>query len=261
VSDEGERERGLEILASLVERGNDALEGLARAERARFVERLYTSWIAGTIPPAAVGADDAIEANRRIGRAFRALPSALTDPLSFERTERDEMDVRRWCWVPGWYLMSQDEDLLLMDDDYVAALCQEASEGCTKRKYALSIVEHHARDGAHHALWDGAERLEEHLEKVGSWAALAHAADAPELAAYLERLGRYAEPRAVDQAEVRQRVLDLRRCHANEGVAPSFTREGDRWVARLDRANVTEGRLVIEAATGRMWAEEVARRE
>jgi hypothetical protein len=41
---------------------------------------------------------------------------------------------------------------------------------------------------------------------------------------------------------------------------PCPAHEGDRWLARLDRANTLPGQLVIDRRTGAMRAEETARR-
>ncbi|HEU4410675.1 MAG TPA: hypothetical protein VFS43_35800 [Polyangiaceae bacterium] len=119
-----------------------------------------------------------LEADRRLGRVFARLPTELTEAYELERDLTGETDLRRWCWVPGWVGSSQDEDLLIMSDANVAPLLDEAREGCTKRDYVLKIVEHHARDSAHHALWDGAKHLPDVLARCRSWAPAARAARA-----------------------------------------------------------------------------------
>jgi hypothetical protein len=247
-----DRARGLQLLSALHARGVGVLDELDEVEAARFAKRFYEGWVAGRIPPAVVGVSDPVEANRLLGAIWRGLPSRLTERMSIERRIRGDIDARRWCWVPGWYAMSQDEDLLLMRDALMRPLLEEAAAGCTKREYVLSIVEHHARDSAHHALWDGAHDLEPRLRRIGGWATLARNARALALATYLERLGSYAEARDIDEAEVQQRVYDLRRCSADASRTPAIHREGRRWVARLDRANVLEGWLVVDSTTGRM---------
>lgn len=242
----------LPLLCAIQERGVKAVDELGNADSRRFVERLLSTWIAGDIPLTAVGASGRTDADRRIARLWRKLPQRLTAGLDVECDAPSDADIRRWCWIDGWHLMSQDEDLLLMDDALVPLLLEEVGEGCTKRDYVLAIVGHHARDSAHHALWDGAKRLAARLRRIARWAPLAKAVGADELATYLDRLGGYAKPRKVDEADIRQRVFDLRRCSPDEGRRPSPHREGRYWVARLDRANISEGYLVVDADTGRM---------
>ncbi|MBK6580002.1 MAG: hypothetical protein IPG17_28235 [Sandaracinaceae bacterium] len=85
-------------------------------------------------------------------------------------------------------------------------------------------------------------------------------AGATDLVDYAARIASYAVQGAVKREDVEQRVFDLRRCHPNRTVPPHVRLEGDRWLARLDRANTLPGQLVIDRRTGAMRAEETARR-
>lgn len=234
-----------------------ALGAIPEVDAHEVLAALFEAWVAGQLD-ATLTARGATY--RSFGALLMGLPERFTDGLSAERMADDEVDVRRWCWAPGWYLLSQDEDLMVMNDDCVSALLEEGAAGCPKREYVFGIVEHHVRDQMHHALWDGASTLPERLawaRQVGEDAARAGATD---LVDYASRIASYAVQGAVKREDVDQRVFDLRRCHPNRTVPPKVRLEGELWLARLDRANTLPGQLVIDRRTGAMHAEETARR-
>jgi hypothetical protein len=234
-----------------------ALGAMREVDAHEVLAALFEAWVAGRLE-AHLHAQG--ETYRSFGALLTGLPERFTVGLSAERMADDEVDVRRWCWAPGWFLLSQDEDLMVMNDDCVSALLEEGAAGCPKREYVFGIVEHHVRDQMHHALWDGAATLPERLVwagRVASEAALAGAADVSDYAA---RIASYAVQGAVKREDVEQRVFDLRRCHPNRTVPPHVRLEGDRWLARLDRGNALVGQLVIDRRTGAMRADETVRR-
>ena len=236
-----------------------AFAAMEEAAAYDLLAELHAAWVAGELGAEVFSQAIPIrhgDVDRRVGRFLQQLPESLTSELRVERCVTTESDARRWCWAPGWS-GGQDEDLLLMRDELVPALLDEAGHRCPKRDYALEIVQHRARDATHHALWDGAKGLRERLDLDAAWIPLARAADAPALAGYLERLAGYREiQRVVDRAQVIQRVLDLRRCRPDEATPVDALRHDDRWIARFDRANLLAGDLVIEVGSGRMWAEQ-----
>lgn len=157
--------------------------------------------------------------------------------------------LRRWAWQPRWYLMSQDEDLLLMDDALVPHLLDLARERRTpKRDYILEIVAHHARDTCTHAVW-WAREIPETLTRVAAWAPAARSADAPDLAAYLERLGSYARPAPVDRDGALQRLLDLARCSPPQPREVALRAVAEGWTGSL-KHSAGNKRIRIDARTG-----------
>lgn len=236
---------------------------MPRDEAQGLVRELGLAWIEGDLGMSLFpDATSITEADRRMGRTWARLPSSLSEVIALERGLGGETDLRRWCWVPGWVLLSQDEDLMVMSDHNVAPLLEEAREGCTKRDYVISIVEHHARDSMHHALWEGASHLTVMIERCRGWIEHARSAQAEGLVAYLERLSTYARRGPVQKSEeVAQRVFDLRRCSPERQSVPVVRRDGARWRAPFARANLAPGELVVELATGRMWAEETAKKK
>lgn len=245
----------IELLSVPFDDWSDALARLPHEEAVRTVRELHRAWIEGEVGAGPFVENDITAADRRIGRFFQWLPDSLRDCRRVVRMAHGETEVRRWCWAPGWWLIDQDEDLMLMDDANVVPLLEEAREGCTKRDAAIAYVEHHLRDHAHAAVWMGSEACSERLALTAEWGPLARSASAPILSAYLVRLGSYAGARRVPREEMDARVFDLRRCSPDVHVPPEVEREGSRWVARLDRAGVEPGRLVVEVSTGKMWGE------
>ena len=225
-----------------------AYQRLAPEQREEALEAAYAAWIEGELTAGA-------EEDRALGRVLSSLPEEWCEPVIIDRVSPSLDELRRWCWGRDWILFSDDEDLMLMDDRYVESLLDEARRGCPKRDYAIGVVQHHARDSAHHVAFSGAAKLRDRLRTIGGWAAWARAANAPGLVDYLERLGGYAVEREVSAEEVEQRVLDLRRCDPRPGERPEVRRVGQNWVAPLPLANVTPGELFVEVATGKTWAE------
>lgn len=238
----------------------------AHAEAPRLLAAVRDAWIDDRLTPAVweslTGTRVARAAvDRAMGAIFAEIDRrGVRAPHVERRIDRDESDgegetaVRRWCWTPSWRLMSQDEDLLLMTDDFLPWLLDEAAARCTKRDYVLRIVEHHARDSAHHALWDGADPKPRFV-RIGEWLPAVERARAPELVDYFTRLAGYAHAARVSRYDARQRVFDLRRCTARTEIEPELERRGDEWVARFDLADVTPGELHVHAESGEMWAE------
>ncbi|MFY0539256.1 hypothetical protein [Nannocystis pusilla] len=74
---------------------------------------------------------------------------------------------------------------------------------------------------------------------------------APELAAYLERLGSHAVGGPVDRAGAEQRLLDLGRCHEPPRSALDLRAVDGGWEGWLI-ISARDRRLRIDAATGRM---------
>jgi len=244
----------IELLSMPVEDWPAAIAALPPAEAEKHLRDLHRAWVGGELGTRPCPTLDLSEVDRRIGQFFQQQPRSWVESLHVERFAKTESDVRRWCWAPGWSLIEQDEDLMLMDDAFVEPLLEEARERCTKRKYVLGIVAHHVRDSAHHAAWQGSDALEDRLRLARNWRPLARSAEAPDLVEYLERLAGYAERRKVTREEVDTRVFDLRRCHPDVHLVPVVERKGREWIARLDRAGTTEGRLMVDAGSGRMWA-------
>jgi hypothetical protein len=237
----------------------DALVGLPEADARSLLGEIYSAWLTEQIEPADfpyLGPDEPLAFTRELGRMFRDLPARWRDELWHLSPAQSELAVRRWCWAPGWELDSMDEDLLLMKEELIPSLLEEAGADCTKRRYVLAIVEHLARDVAHHAVWAEPAHLIATLRRIATWLPLARAARANELADYLARLASYAEPMHVDRATLEQRVLDLRRCYAARHVPIEVKRDQRRWLARLDRGNIRQGLLIVDADSGQMWAVE-----
>ncbi|MDC0716580.1 hypothetical protein [Nannocystis bainbridge] len=260
--------RVVQILGPVAWRGDEGsiaawverLRGLADDEGpqiARSLLRLYrhgrlspNRWaeLTGAPPQVAGEIDDAI---RRLWDAFAA---AGLVPLHHTEENLGRVSpglVKRWAWQPRWSLMSQDEDLLLMLDALVPTLLAVAAEPrVPKRLYMFRIVGHHARDAACNAVYRGVQ-IEETLRRAATWAPQARAVGAPELATYLERLGRHADAGPVDHEGAEQRLLDLASCsEPPRGELELVAVEGG-WEGRHVRATLP-GRTRIDGATGRM---------
>lgn len=236
--------------------GPQSARRLLRAYRHGALSPERWAELTGAPPRIASDIDDAI---RRLWDAFAA--AGLTDPY---RTEDHVGRIRaglarRWAWQPRWSLMSQDEDLLLMEDALVPTLLEVAAERrVPKRTYLLEIVQHHARDSCCQAAYHGHD-LEATLRRAAGWAPQARAAGAPELAEYLERLGRHALRGPVDRAGAEQRLLDLGRCAEPPRRALDLREVDGGWTGWIVHS-AGNRRLRIDAATGRMTLLETSRK-
>jgi hypothetical protein len=140
--------------------------------------------------------------------------------------------VRLWAYTEEWLLISQDEDLVLMDDDIIHDLLVIAAEAsCPKRDYILQIVAHWARDSAFAAA--GTDRFAQVVTTVAEHGAAAHAAGAAALAEYFGRLGSYARPGSDSEKEALLRGLDLARCREPNASSISIKRDGKDWLVTL----------------------------
>ncbi len=189
-----------------------------------------------------------IELDRVMGRWLAALDESLPD-LQIEKSIESLGDVRRWCWSEGWVLMSQDEDLLLMEDSNMPILLDEIAHLCTKADYAFSIVMHHLRDSAHQACAEN--KLPERLDQMAIWLPQLEAIAASYNIDYARRLLRYSQRRKIDLETATQMIYDLRRCHPDLN-SPAQLRSSKRgWECAFKQGNVLPGTLEIERATGR----------
>lgn len=180
-----------------------------------------------------------------------AAAAGLTRAHSIDGVGHNRQAIRRWAWQPRWYLMEQDEDLLLMDDVVVPMLLEIAGEpGVPKRDYMLEIAGHHARDTCSAALyWD--RDLAKTLTRAAAWAPAARAVGASALAEYLERLGRHAQRGPVDREGAVQRLVDLARCQPPPPGKIEVAEVPGGWAGPLLFSS-TSTRIRIDAATGVM---------
>ena len=255
--DEGSVAAWVERLRALPDdEGPQIARRLLRAYRHGALSPERWAELAGEPPPIASDIDDAV---RRLWDAFAA--AGFVQPYrTEERLGRVRAGLaRRWAWQPRWYLMSQDQDLLLMSDALVPTLLETAAERrVPKREVLLEIVRHHARDTCCHAAYHG-EQLEAELRRVAAWAPQARTVGAPELAAYLERLGRHAVAGAIDRQGAEQRLLDLGRCGEPPRSALDLRAVDGGWEGWLVHS-AGNRRLRIDAATGRMTSIPAPRR-
>jgi hypothetical protein len=243
-----------ETLPPTLEAWPDAIAAMPSGDAWWVVSELHRAWIEGALR-ADFFPDEASPAiDRRIGRMFQRLPEALVGALYVDLLASDETSARRWCWAPGWVLLSQDEDLILMCDELMVPLLEEVAAQCTKYDYVLEIVAHHARDAAHAALWkpDADVALAEVAERIGGFLPAARAAGASRLVGYLERLVGYATRRHVKLEEAEQRVFDLRRCYEDKERAPAVVRRDRSFIAPMHSGTGVPDDLVIDVDTGRM---------
>lgn len=217
---------------------------------------------------------DGVVWDRQVGQVLARFaadhPDWVNEEIEFIGAQ-DERSTRRWCWAVGWTLISQDEDLLLMNEPCDAWLLDEALRGAPKGPYAVSIVAHAVRDGLHAALWPakpaigrgrtgpiaGAEvhtAVDTAIARASRVANTLAGSTFHHAFEYARRLAGYGERRKVDRAEASQRVLDVRRCHPREDVPVELERRGKTWIASLKRAGLEKGHLFIQAGDGRMWA-------
>lgn len=234
-----------------------ALQARAPADATRLAKTLLRAYRHGALTPARwqqltgqpPGEPPAIDlAIRHLWDAFvaaRLVPHFTVDPANHEPAM-----LRRWAWQPRWYLSSQDEDLMVMDDALVPLLLELAGERrLPKRSWLLEIVAHHARDTCCHAVYWQRD-IAATLTRVAAWAPLARAAGDDHLAAYLDRLGRHAVPAPVDRDGALQRLLDLARCAPPPTPDPLQLREVPDGFQGLLLHSGGNRRIHIDARTG-----------
>lgn len=203
-------------------------------------------WLAltGRPPHSASDIDDTI---RRFWDAGAA--ASLCKRHSFEPVGDNAAAIRRWAWQPRWYLMAQDEDLLLMEDPLMPVLLEVAADRAVpKRDYILEIVAHHARDSCTQAFYWGADIVGS-LQRAARLAPGARMIGAGALADYLERLGRHAIPGPVDRATAVQRLRDVGRCSEPTPEQVAVRGVDGGWEGNLVHSSGNR-RLFIDAATG-----------
>lgn len=235
----------LEILPASVAAWRSAVAAMDDAARAGLGPAVVRAWADGRLEDGLRGQFP----SERAMRAALALACEAFGEVAIEEHARaiDETVARRWCWIRGWYLMDQDEDLFLMDDAFVVPLLEEAAAGCPKRDYAIAIVEHHLRDHAHAMLRTG---WRETRMRIGEYARWLPALRAVDRAAYVERLIEHTRPAKINRDDAEQRVRDFWRCHAPHEVVLEAV--GDGWRARIDN---TRSWIVVERKTGAMRIE------
>jgi hypothetical protein len=203
--------------------------------------------------------------DRWLGAMFTKLRPLLPRRLDSVCQNADEdRKMRRWCWAQSYYLSSQDEDLLLMSDATSVILLDEVAKQCTKAGYAMSIVTHHVRDSLHHALWvhgdavpggpETHQKVADRLQFATSILPAVVATGDEAAIAYVDRVAGYRHPASLDEASMKQRILDLRRCAPKPENEPRVSREGSSWRGDLKLAGSTHGTLFVDPTTARMWA-------
>jgi len=250
----------LRLLSSDPTRWASAVSVLDDSLKCQLGTWLVSEWIEGRLEPRLLSEPMDGKLRTALRRELAATVTALgVDEVHVEwgGVQVDDATAARWCWIMPWILCEQDEDLFLMADHLVTPLLDEVRADCPKRSYAVGIVAHHVRDQAHAALGRGPDDARSKLRELARFIAPARAAGAEELAAYLERLERYAHPQKVTEADAGARVMDLWRCHAPPHVA--LERRGDEWRACLDAHAGTERWIVVNAKTGALHIESPAR--
>jgi hypothetical protein len=236
----------LEILPASVAAWPSAFAAMDDEPRAALGDAVVRAWIDGRL-------EDRVCSQFADTRAMRAALAEVCEAFGEVEIAQytraiDESVARRWCWIRGWYLMEQDEDLFLMGDAFVVPLLEEAAAGCPKRAYAIGIVEHHLRDSAHAALRTGWREARTLVAAYARWLPALRAVDR---AAYVERLIEHARPAKVSREEAEQRVRDFWRCHAPNDVV--LETAGDGWRVRIGD---TRDWIVVERKTGEMRIEQ-----
>lgn len=246
----GERSVGEWVarLQALGEEGPRLATGLLRAYRHGALNTVRWARLAGGSPPGPGDVDDAI---RRLWDAFAAAKLVRPSAVEETATELTAAKLRRWAWQPRWYLMQQDEDLLMMADAFVPSLLAIAADRrVPKRDYLLGTVAHHARDSCCGAVYND-EPAGPTLARVAAWVPAARAAGADALAAYLERLASYAVAGPVDRKGAEQRLLDLGRCGEPTRAAIDVRAAPGGFTGKLVHS-AGDRRVRIDAATGAM---------
>jgi hypothetical protein len=243
-------------LAAGVDAWAAALLARPAAEATRLARTLLRAYRHGALTPARweqlTGRPpvDDVEVDRAVARLWDVLAGAQVVPAySEDAGDGSPAMLRRWAFQPRWCLLSQDEDLVLMDDAHIPVLLDLAADRrVPKRAYLLEIVAHHARDSCSHAALWGRE-LPGTLARVAAWAPHARRSGGADVAEYLERLGSYARPGPVDRAGALQRLIDLGRCAPPTRAAVRLTERDGAWEGTLVHSGGNR-RLRIDAATG-----------
>jgi hypothetical protein len=217
-----------QAVAALIGSRNDATELLAALRSATAAGQLTTSlWRSVT------GAAEPVDFPRSFGALFDHLADAgLVMEADGMPSKWTGDALRLWAYTDNWLLLSQDEDLMLMDEKLIPNLLVIAREQeCRKRGYILGCVAHWARDSAFEAA--GTVRFRETVGRIAKHQSAVEAAGDLVLAAYLERLAWYALPAKVEEPDAKQRALDLTRCAAPKPESVAVKLDGQDWVVLL----------------------------
>lgn len=235
------------LLGPRIDTWLDQLRAMEPRRGASVMHELVACWIDGSLEPSLIAnVRDVRHQLSSLVTGWQALRGELPQQEVW-MTVIDAAVGRRWCWIEPWLLLSQDEDLMLMDEALIAPLLEEARHGCPKREYAISIVAHEIRDRLYGLIGD-VDAMRAQLRKAEPWADLARAAQATELEAYCRRLATYAQRGPVDEAGALQRGLDLHRCSAPETLA--VHREPNRWRVELSDDATHSVPLYVDRHTG-----------
>ncbi|MBT9588653.1 hypothetical protein IV102_35280 [bacterium] len=211
---------------------------------------LQQDWAAGELYPwlrERFGPKSEVELDRDFGRFLRDQNLSEEDLPEFEKFVNTEAEVRRWCWAENWIILSQDEDLVVMQDPWIPTLLEEVQHGCCKADYVVSIVLHLLRDSAHAFL--GSD-FEQRLRVMSEWTPWMESCDGHNFS-YAYRLFGYRHAQSVDQAGAVQRVYDLRRCHPDLGRPPRL-QSAQGWLCPIQGAHVVPKQLLVNKQTGSM---------
>lgn len=184
------------------------------------------------------------------GQLWGALVGAgLVDSAVGFPNDWSQETLRLWAYTDGWTMTEQDEDLLLLSDEYAPGLFDIARDrACPKRDYILDSLYGWAQRQAFGAARSDA--FSERMAYLARHASLARAARAPALADYLSRLGTYGVSGPVDREGARQRGLDL--CAGISARSDDVTVERDGPIWRVHLRDRT-CQLRVAADDGRIW--------
>lgn len=242
----------LDRLPTDVSRWPDALAALNGDARKEVTTWLVREWIFGRLEPRLSRGSTHPDAPRPLRRQLAvALPERMRPSPGDARFPESEDEVRRWCWINGWVALSQDEDLILMEEENLVPLLDEASAECPKRDYVLFIVAHGVRDGLHASLRQGPDAVRACLGRAVRLLPHARAASADKLVEYLERLESWTHPGPVDRAGAVDRCGGVNRCYEATSVGVELTGGRWRWAPR----GPGDVDVLIDRETGAMWGE------
>lgn len=184
------------------------------------------------------------------GQLWGALVGAgLVDSAAGFPHDWSQETLRLWAYTDGWSMTEQDEDLVLLSDEYAAGLFDIARDrACPKRDYILDSLQGWAQRQALGAARGDA--FSERMAYLALHASLAHAAGAAALADYLSRLGTYGVLGPVDREGAHQRGLDL--CAGMSARSDDVTVERDGPIWRVHLRDRTR-QLRVAADDGRIW--------